>query len=277
MADDDLRTGPEELRIGAVSYLNSRPLIERLEALAPNIRVEVDLPSRLADGLAAGRFDVALIPSIEYFRIPGVRIASDACVACRGAVRSVRLYSRVPIGRIRTLALDEGSRTSAAMARILLVERHGVRPRLQPLPIGASVEDAQADALVVIGDRAMLPTKASYEATWDLGEEWTRWTGLPFVFAMWVARDGVAGGWVDAMLGRARDEGVARIDEISRREAPRLGLSEATCRNYLHDHLVFRLGQRERAGLEHFGRLAERHQLVQEGTGVVRNCPKCSR
>ena len=89
-------------------------------------------------------------------------------------MRSVKLYGRVPVERIRTLALDEGSRTSAALARILLKERFGVSPETRPLPIGASLDDAPADAVLLIGDRGMLPTGGGFEFEWDLGEEWSR-------------------------------------------------------------------------------------------------------
>src|SRR5690242_1972229 len=97
------------LRIGAVNYLNTKPLVYRLQRLSPQAEVIFDLPSRLADGLAAGRFDVALIPSIEFFQDPNYRIVSDACIGCRGPVMSVKLFSRVPAGEISSLALDEGS------------------------------------------------------------------------------------------------------------------------------------------------------------------------
>ena len=100
------------MRIGAVSYLNTKPLIYRLAELAPQHELVLDLPSRLADDLAAGRLDVALIPSVEFFHNPSYTVVSDACIACRGPVRSVKLFSRVPLPEIRTLALDEGSRTS---------------------------------------------------------------------------------------------------------------------------------------------------------------------
>src|SRR5262245_53693445 len=108
-----------KLRVGAVNYLNTKPLVYRLERFAPQAEIVLDLPSRLADDLAAGRLDVALIPSIEYFQSPGYSIVSDACIACRGPVLSVKLFSRVPPAEIRSLALDEGSRTSATLVRIL--------------------------------------------------------------------------------------------------------------------------------------------------------------
>jgi chorismate dehydratase len=237
------------IRVGAVSYLNARPLTLCLADLAPHADVMVDLPSRLADDLAAGRLDVALVPSIEFFRNPGYVIVSDACVACDGPVRSIKLYGRVPVERVRTLALDEGSRTSAAMTRVLLKERFGLEPELEQLPIGASLEHAAADAVMLIGDRAMLPVQGPFEFVWDLGEQWSRWTGLPFA--------------------AARDEGVRRWEDIARREAPLLGIPEEECRSYLRDNLRFRLGEREREGLETFGRLAARHQLAPTGVELV--------
>src|SRR5215467_9259516 len=145
------------MRIGAVSYLNTKPLVYGLAELAPQHELVFDLPSRLADDLAAGRLDVALIPSIEYFQHPGYTIVSDACIACRGPVRSVKLFSRVPMSSIETLALDEGSRTSVALVRILLNERLGIDPALIPLPIDARPDAIEADALLLIGDRAIQP------------------------------------------------------------------------------------------------------------------------
>jgi chorismate dehydratase len=257
------------IRVGAVSYLNARPLTLCLADLAPHADVMVDLPSRLADDLAAGRLDVALVPSIEFFRNPGYVIVSDACVACDGPVRSIKLYGRVPVERVRTLALDEGSRTSAAMTRVLLKERFGLEPELEQLPIGASLEHAAADAVMLIGDRAMLPVQGPFEFVWDLGEQWSRWTGLPFVFAMWIARPNVDLDRMDQVLAAARDEGVRRWEDIARREAPLLGIPEEECRSYLRDNLRFRLGEREREGLETFGRLAARHQLAPTGVELV--------
>src|SRR6266480_361020 len=117
-----------KLKIGAVSYLNTKPLVYRLAELAPEAELSFDLPSRLADDLASGRLDVALIPSIEFFQDPSYTIVSDACIGCRGPVLSVKLLSRVAPERLRTLALDEGSRTSVALTRILLEQRFDIRP-----------------------------------------------------------------------------------------------------------------------------------------------------
>ncbi|MDG2015016.1 MAG: menaquinone biosynthesis protein [Pirellulaceae bacterium] len=144
-------------KIGAVSYLNTRPLVYGLEREPSDWELSFDLPSRLARQLANGALDVALIPSIEVFQNPEYTVVSNACIACRGPVWSVKLMSRCGISQIRTLALDEGSRTSAALVRILLQKQYGLRPELRPLPIDESWQDADADAVLIIGDRAMNP------------------------------------------------------------------------------------------------------------------------
>lgn len=261
------------LRIGAVSYLNSKPLIEDLAELARDTELILDVPSRLADDLSAGELDVALIPSVEVLRDAEYEIISDACVATHGPVLSVKLFSRVPVGQIRTLALDEGSRTSATLARILLAERFGVRPETELLPLGFSTEDTSADSVLLIGDRAMKPPQERFMASWDLGEEWTQWTGLPFVFAMWAARRDCELGDVEESLCLSRDRGVDRIADIARREAPKLGVTEELAHDYLAHNLHFTLGSAERAGLRLFQELAVKLGLAPEGVDLVfRHC-----
>ena len=239
------------MRIGAVSYLNTKPLVYGLAELAPQHELVFDLPSRLADQLATGSLDVALIPSIEFFQNPDYTIVSDACIGCRGRVLSVKLLSRVPMRQVRTLALDEGSRTSVALARILLKERFNIEPEQQPLPIDARYEQSPADAVLVIGDRAIHPARGNWVAQWDLGDEWNRWSELPFVFAMWVANVGQASRLpeVAAALSAARDAGVANLQRIARDEAPQVGLTYDQTLTYLRDNLHFYLGPGERAGL----------------------------
>ena len=259
------------MRIGAVSYLNTKPLVYGLAELAPQAELVFDLPSRLADRLAAGELDVALIPSVEYFQNDHYAIISDACIGCRGPVLSVKLLSRVPMDKIRTLALDVGSRTSVALVRILLKERFGLSPLLLPFPLGVSTDAIDADAVLMIGDRAMHPP-AGFPHEWDLGDQWCRWAELPFVFAMWVARKESLRllGEVETARARARDLGVSHLEEIAQREAAGVGLSYEQCLSYLQDNLYFYLGPRERRGLEFFREQAARLGLSPEcGAGIL--------
>jgi chorismate dehydratase len=254
-----------KIRVGAVNYLNTRPLVHGLDRASDRIELSFDLPSRLADKLAAGTLDVALIPSIEMFQDPTYSVVSDACIACRGPVLSVKLFSRVPMPKIRTLALDEGSRTSVALVRILLQERFGLRPQLEPLPIGSGIESTPADAVLLIGDRAIHPLPGRFEEIWDLGDEWCRWAELPMVFAMWTARAGIDLGDLDELLSQARDAGLAHLPEIADREAPLLGLTHPQCLSYLRDNLYFFAGEREWRGVELFYRHAAALGLAPAG------------
>ncbi|MCX7401469.1 MAG: menaquinone biosynthesis protein [Planctomycetales bacterium] len=258
-----------QMQIGAVSYLNSRPLIEGLEGLLPSANLVLDYPSRLADALSNGQLDVALIPSIEYFRRPGYEVISDACVAARGEVLSVKLYCRVHPGQIRTLALDEGSRTSAALTKVILAERYGVIPKTEPLRMESTTTDSGADAVLLIGDRAMHSPEESFVKVMDLGQFWYDWTGLPFVFAMWVARREVNTEGVDEALSHARDLGIANVADIAREEAPRLGISETLAHTYLTRNLHYHLTSAERSGLKLFSELAAQHNLVKPNVDIV--------
>ncbi|MFW6170042.1 MAG: menaquinone biosynthetic enzyme MqnA/MqnD family protein [Planctomycetota bacterium] len=252
------------MRVGAVSYLNTKPLIYRFSDFAPDAELVLDVPSRLADRLRAGELDVALIPSVEALRVPKYKIVSNACIACRGPVLSVKLLSRVPIARIQTLALDQSSRTSVTLLRILLGERLGIKPHLSPLAIGDVQWESniETDAVLVIGDRAIHASQLVYSDQWDLGQEWWQWTGLPFVFAMWMARPDVETHSVDKALRKSRDAGVAGLDAIAESAAQEVGLDAATCLSYLRDNLHFSLGTAEQQGLLRFHHYAVRFGFV---------------
>jgi chorismate dehydratase len=254
------------LRVGAVNYLNSKPLIHRfdeharrLAAAEPalrGLRLFKDLPSRLADSLAASRLDAALVPAFEALAAANWRIVSDACVAADGPVSSVKVYFRRPPAEVKSLALDEGSRTSAALSRLLLMRRFSVDPARARLPIGAGLADTDADAVLLIGDRAMLPPRESlrrqFVAEWDLAEEWRRDTGLPFVFAVWAARPGIDGAALASLFEASRDDGLVAFSAIAQAEGPPLGLTVEHAERYLRQNLRFTLGPRERRGLELF-------------------------
>ncbi len=266
----------QKYRIGAVSYLNTKPLVFQLKQLAPEMELIFDLPSRLADRLAVRDLDLALIPSIECFQNADYTIVSDACIGCRGPVLSVKLFSRVPLDRIQTLALDEGSRTSIALTRILLRERFGREPACESLPIGGSAQQAQTDAVLLIGDRAMHAPHGEFVECWDLGEEWNRWAGLPFVFAMWVGRRDKVWTDLDSTLRAARDTGVAHLNEIAQAEAARVGLTVDACLRYLRDNLYFFLGSRERQGLELFRQHAQQLGLAPRTSSPLNFASTCS-
>jgi chorismate dehydratase len=261
----------EKIRIGAVSYLNSKPLVYDLETLAPQAELILDYPSRLADRLAHGQLEVALIPVIEYFRAGTYRLVPNIAVASQGPVLSVTLFSRVPWAAIRRVALDEGSRTSAALAQVLLRKKYGVQPELCPLPLDRAAEDADAadaDAVLLIGDRAMHACLPGFRFAFDLGQEWHDWTGLPFVYAAWAVRAGVDLGPVLDALIEAKRRGIDNAGAIAAREAPALGLDAGFCRRYLANIIRFDLGPRELAGLHHYYMLASELGLARRGVHV---------
>lgn len=265
------------VRVGAVSYLNAKPLYYRLEEFAPEVRLEMEVPSRLADRLSAGELDVALIPSVEYLRgaALGYEILPGFAIGARGPVRSVKLFSKVPFGSIDRLALDAGSRTSQALAQVWLEAAHGVRPTtIEPLPLGVSALESTADAVLVIGDRAMKVPEDPFHEVVDLAEAWRGLTGLPFVFALWVVRAGADLGDVPDALTRCRAEGLANADELSRIHGPRLGLDFRTCYDYLTRVLSYDLGEPELAGLRRFAAMAARLGLAPEGVNLVFHRPR---
>jgi chorismate dehydratase len=258
----------QPIRIGAVNYLNTKPLIFELETLAEGAELILDYPSRLADDLRHGRLDVALIPIIEYFRAGNYTLLPDIAIASDGPVLSVTLFSRVPWLEVRRVALDEGSRTSAALTQVLLRKRYGVRPEVCPLPLDGAAEDVDADAVLLIGDRAMRACLPGFRHAFDLGQEWHDWTGLPFVYAAWAVRPGIDLGTVADALVQAKERGCANIGPIAAHEAPQLGLDAGFCRRYLANIIRFDLGPRALAGLQHYYMLASELGLARRGVNV---------
>jgi chorismate dehydratase len=253
------------IRIGAVEYLNTKPLICELDQLAPEAELALELPSRLADHLAAGQLDIALIPVIEYFRAGCYTLLPNIAIASRGPVLSVTLFGKVPIAEIQSVALDEGSRTSAALLQVLFAKRYGISPRRVPLPMDRSADDIAEDAVLLIGDRAMRASLPGFPFSFDLGQEWTDWTELPFVYAVWAVRPGIDLGPVADALTEAKRRGIAQAARIAHEEAPRLGLDAGFCRRYLSNILCFDLGPRELAGLRRFHAVAAELNLAPKG------------
>lgn len=264
------------VRIGAVEYLNARPLVFRLDA-DPRFDVRFDWPSTCAALLHEGAIDLGIIPSIEYLRGPAVasveqayRIVPDCSVASRGPVASVAIFTTKPMADVRSIALDTSSRTSVALTRVLSARVFHIQPEFHPLGPDLPAMLADHDAALLIGDRALLaqtgPMRAGHRDVFvekiDLGEAWLQATGLPFVFALWVGRGGALRPEHVARLQQARDEGRAHLDVVSAEffhDQPEL---IALGTDYLRDNIKHHLGADEQAGLALFYRYAAE-------TGVV--------
>lgn len=254
------------VRIGAVSFLNTRPLVHGLETTHSDYALSFDTPSNLADKLRQGELDVGLIPIVEHLRgvgdsyVPGIGIASD------GPVRTVKLYSRVPLESLRDVAVDGRSRTSVAMLRILLAERFGVYPDFYSHRPDLTEMLRTHEAALLIGDLAFRDEGAPI--LWDLGAAWRDLTGLPFVAAVWTLREGVDAGRVGGWLRAARDSGLAHLEEIAERAAGLQGQDAASLLSYLRDTLHFRLGERDTDAIETFHRFCLRYNLIPSNAPV---------
>ncbi len=253
------------IRGGAVPYLNARPLLEGLQAppLGERLVWTCDVPARLADRLAAGELDLALLPAFELGRMGGFEIVPGISIASRGPARSVLLLLRKPPQEVARVALDPESRTSNALVRILFAEYWRGAPAFSA-GSGVLERDLEAhDAVLRIGDKALFePAPAGVEIV-DLGEVWDRWTGLPFVYAVWAARAGL----VDRELYRALHEAKRRGLRNRRRIAEAYGWhghrDAELAYEYLTRHLHYALGGAERRGLEAFFRAAVRCGLLE--------------
>jgi chorismate dehydratase len=217
------------------------------------------MPSVCADKLARGEADVGLIPSIEYQRIPGLRIVPGLGIAASSEVRSVLLVSRVSRERIRSVALDPASRTSAALTRILLSRRYGLSPDY--LEGGPDAPDT--DARLVIGDPA-LKTRLSGEVVLDLAAEWRAFTGRSFIFAFWAVREEADGHLAERIVRRSRELAREKFEDVVREESAETGFSPAIVADYLQHSLHYELDRADFGGLELFYNLAAELGLIPE-------------
>ena len=210
------------VRIGAVSYLNARPLVVGLEAHRDRFAVRYDLPSTCARLLHGHEIDLGLIPSIDYLRGERYSIVPDCAVASDGPVASVALFTKVPIERVGTLALDTSSRTSVALTQVMTAKYFDIAPRF--IDEGPDLETMirRADAALLIGDPALFADhhRLGLDKI-DLGQAWKDFTGLPFVYACWTGQPGALTSDDVAILQQARAAGAATPDAVSRRVLPR--------------------------------------------------------
>jgi predicted solute-binding protein len=248
----------EPVRIVGVKFLNARPLLAGLEAGIPApfpYSFEGEEPSVCADRLAAREAGVGLVPVAALPVIPEVRAVPSLGVAAHHEVRSVLLISRVPLERVRSLAAHAASRTAVTLARLLLAERWGARPRLvsRRPPLEEMLEGV--DAAVVIGDPALALHGRTGFLEVDLAGAWAEWSGLPFVFAVWGVGPMAPGG-IESVLERSLEYAEGHWSVLLPRWAQAHGVGLAETREYLEKTLIFRLGDLERSGMQEFLRLA---------------------
>jgi chorismate dehydratase len=250
------------IRLGAVNYLNARPLVFGLEQRSDLFALRFDAPSKCAALLHEGSIDIGMIPSIEYLRghapyviVDGMGIISD------GPVASVALFSRTPVDTIRSIAIDTSSRTSVGLLQVLCRESFGLEPELVPMAPAIEPMMTRCEAALLIGDPALYLDHAALGLTKiDLGERWAAMTGLPFVWAFWAGRASGISREARSALIHARDEGVAASDRVADvycgPERAALG------RAYLRDNIRYTLDERAALGLRRYFELAERHGVV---------------
>lgn len=245
------------LRVGAISYLNTKPLIWGLDQLE-GVELEMGVPSGLLDGFAAGRFDVGLLPAIDYQRRDDLVLVPSAGIGSEGPTMTVRIFSTCPIERIGTLACDTDSHTSVALARIILAERHGIRPRFIDLKDGADA----AEARLLIGDKVVCEEPAGFGHQLDLGSAWLELTGLPFLFACWMARRGTDLGDLPDKLNEAKREGLAQVRRIVDTQAVPRGWPAAVALEYLTVSMCYDVGPRQMEAMGLFHRKAQEHGVL---------------
>lgn len=214
------------------------------------------VPAECADMVTSGAADIGIIPSFELIGrdlgvVPGVGIA------CRGAVRSILLVSKCPLHKIRTLAADVSSRTSAALARIILARRHGIEPAVIARPPDLASMLREADSALIIGDPALRIDPAALPfQVYDLGQEWMDMTGLPMVFAVWAGPRALVTAPVAAAFQDSCAFGLRNVERIAAEEAAARGFAPDLVRRYLRSHVVLELGAAEYEGMDLFLRYA---------------------
>lgn len=255
-------------RVAASTYLNSAPLIwsflhrERREQVSLGDAV----PARCAKLLAKAEVDVALVPVIEYQRIPNLLVVPDVCVGSKRRVRSVVLASQCDdLREIRSVALDESSRTSATLVKIIFREFLDHEPTWSTYSPDLQRMLSENDAALIIGDPGMTFSREGIRV-WDMASLWNEHTSLGFVFAMWMARQDALDRVREIDFAAARDEGLARMDEIVASYHGSLGLSPAEIRTYLSENISFSVDVEMRRGLLLYFELAKKHGLIEDLT-----------
>jgi chorismate dehydratase len=268
-----------KLRISAISFLNTAPLMWDFEHpndaprdLAAEFDISYTVPSACAEALRKANADIGIIPAITYQTVPDLVVIPDIAIASFGAVRSILVLSTCPLDEVKTLAADTSSRTSVVLARIMF------QKWWQPGSTGPQFVDvdpdpekmlARCDAALLIGDPALVADRSKYAISVDLGEEWTRRTGKPFVYAFWAVRraalvDHPLADKLASIFQHSRDHGLKNVNGIAKEWVSRLGISELAVADYLLNNMRYGLAQEHLAGLNLFFALAKEAAAIGE-------------
>ncbi|HTC95019.1 MAG TPA: menaquinone biosynthesis protein [Terriglobales bacterium] len=268
-----------KLRISAISFLNTAPLMwdfEHPESAQRDLQAEFDIaytvPSACADALRSGSADIGIIPAITYQAIPDLVVIPEIAIASNGPVRSILVVSNKPLDQIKTLAADTSSRTSVVLTKIMFQkwwQPESSGPEFIPVEPDLKTMLARCDAALLIGDPALTVELSKYALAVDLGEEWTRRTGKPFVYAFWAVRQAALANHplaesLASIFQRSRDHGLAHVAEIAQEWAPRLGIDKAGIRDYLLGNMRYGFDQEQMAGLNLFFTLASEVGVMQQ-------------
>jgi len=277
----------KKLRISAISYLNTAPLMWDFEHGAAGRQFEISytVPSACATALAKGTADIGIIPAAAYTTVPGLQLLPEVAIASRRPVRSILLASKVPVEKIHTVALDTSSMTSVALTKVLFEKWLGGGKTFTAMAPDVEKMLAEHDAALVIGDPALKIDRSRY-LTLDLAEEWIRHTGKPFVFAFWAARSAALKESdpeldLPKIFRDSRDHGLqaSSLNQIAREWAPKLAISESDVRSYLTENIYYQLDSGCLEGLRLFYRYAAEVgalpaapelQFVETGKAVAR-------
>ena len=274
-------------RLGTVPYLNADPLTAALRQpdaallVGDAVRLSAAVPSQLLPELLAGQLDAALVSIGGILPHPNLCLLPDMAIASCGPVRSIQLYSRRPLADIRIVALDASSRSAVALTRVLFAEWWGGRPEFRTMPPDLPLMLEQADAALLIGNPALQANQRIQSGElpypglrqWDLGEEWDRLTGLPFVYAAWASpRDGDLERLTGVLL-RAKEWGLRRRGLLAVRGSQELGLPLSVTQEYLDDAIRYDLGPAAKRGMQLFCSLGIRHGVFPPNAAVRLNEP----
>jgi len=248
--------------IGSVPYLNAKPLVRMFEELGEESPVHViyEVPSKLPSMLAANTVQAIMVSSIESLRNPGNRVAEGVCIGSQREVLSVRVFSKVPPVEIKTLALDQSSMTSNALAQIVLAEGYGVKPKCGPMLPSLGEMLAEHDACVLIGDNGMREQGEGLHIL-DLGLEWFKLRNLPFVWAVWLGNQGLTPD-LAGLLANSEHWGESHLERVIADAPGNTGIPLELCDRYFKEIMHYPMHERELEGLREFGSSLEKHGFL---------------